>query len=156
MQQARDGDLVKVLTVAEDDYRFVGSRIASLSLELFGKYLSCMALGHCSSHYISGLSTGLLHLAMTETGSEVLVATLGSDRQMPSPRGPAATNSLDAAFDLALSHAAMNQAEISFSKAALADVWSHRKVAREEVDGRQTVSRLSVTELSKLPKFVTH
>jgi hypothetical protein len=64
--------------------------------------------------------------------------------------------SLDEAFALALSRAGGTHGEIAFSRAALADAWSHEKAVRERIKGRQTVPQKFVTELSKLPKFATN
>ncbi|WP_144409355.1 hypothetical protein [Pseudoxanthomonas suwonensis] len=137
MKQVRDGDIVKALTVSKDGLRFVGSRLAALSPELFGKYLGCMALGHRNPNFISGLSAGLLHLAMAGRGPEVLVACLGLDRQIPFPRGPAANRSLDEAFDLSLRKVAETQPEMAFAKVALAELWLRRKAEQERI----TISR---------------
>jgi len=154
MLQARDNDVVKALTVARYNYRFVGSRIAVLSSELFGEYLGCTALGPCNPDSMSRLAAGLLRLAMAE--ADVLAAIIGAARQLPFAPGSTVAMSLDEAFDLALSQAAATHVEIAFSRAALADAWSHGKAERERIKGRQTVPQKFVTELSKLPKFATN
>lgn len=154
MLQARNSDVVKALTVVRNDYRLVGIRIEVLSPELFGEYLECTALGHYNPDFVSRLAAGLLRLAMAE--ADVLAAIIGADRQIPFACGSAAAMSLDEAFDLALSRAAATHAEIAFSRAALADAWSHRKAERARIDMRQTIPQKFVTGLSKLPKFATN
>jgi hypothetical protein len=147
MLQARDSDIVKALTVARYNYSFVGSRIAVLSPEMFGEYLGGIALGHCNPDFVSRLAAGLLRLAMAE--ADVLAAIIGADRQLPFACGSAAAMSLDEAFDLALSRAAATHAEIAFSRAALADAWSHRKAERARIEGRQTMPQKFVTDIEQ-------
>lgn len=156
MLQARDGDLVRALTVAKDDITFVGRRIAALSTEVWGEYLGCMALGHCNTGFVSGLAAGLFHLAIANGGSRVLVVVIALDRQMPSPRGPAAARSLDDAFRLALKQGTKNDTELAFAQKAIIEVWSRRRTDLDRLEGRQKVSQLFVTKLSKLPKFATN
>lgn len=155
MRRVREGDVVKALTVAKDNYRFVGSRIAPLSRELFGEYVGCMALGHCNPGLISRFSAGLLDLTKMKSRPEVLVVILASDSQLPAPRGPVAARNLEDAFPAALEKAASTQPEIEFSKSAIADLWSRRRAERELVEGRPKPPQMFVTELSKLSKFVT-
>lgn len=156
MQQARRSDLIRALTVAEDDFAFVGRRIASLSPELYGEYLGCMALGHCNPDFASGLSAGLLHLAMATGGSRVLAAVIASDRQLPSTRGPAAARSLDQAFRLALDQGAKEDPEVAFAKGAITGVWSRRTTEGKRIEARPVVSQMFATKLSKMPKFATN
>lgn len=150
MQRARDSEVLKALCVAKADYRFVANRIAVLSPELFGEYLGCMALGGCNPNFASRLAAGLLQQAMAGKGADVLVAVLGSERQLPSPRGAAAAKSLEAAFHLALDQVARSTAEVAFSKAAIADVWANRRASR------RPVPQQFVTKLRKLPQFATN
>nr|WP_298124117.1 hypothetical protein [uncultured Pseudoxanthomonas sp.] len=158
MKQARDGDLVRALTVAKDDVPFVGRRIASLSPELFGEYLGCMALGHCNPDFASGLAAGLLHLAMAKAkaGPEVLAAVIATDRQLPSPRGLAAARSLDQAFRLALQHGVEADPELAFAQEAIVEVWSRRASAQDGIEARPMRSQMFVTKPSKLTKFATN
>lgn len=132
MLQARDSEIVKALSVAKYNYRFVGSRIAVLSPELFGEYLGCIALGHCNPDFLPRLAAGLLRLTMAE--ADVLALIIGVNRQLPFARASAAAMSLDEAFDLALNRAAAAHAEIAFSRLALANAWSHRKATRERIE----------------------
>lgn len=140
MQQVRDDDIVKSLNVAKDEFRLVGRAVAALSSELLEDYLGCMAMGHSNPVFIERLSAGLLHFAMVKRGSEALVAVLGVDRQMPSHRGRVADRSLDEAFDLALHQVAKTRAEVAFSKAALTEIWSHRKAERQRACERSRQS----------------
>jgi hypothetical protein len=155
MQQVRESDVVKVLTVAKDNYQFVGDRIAALSPELFGEYLGAMALGHCNPDLSTQLAAGILKSSTAGRGPEVLAVVLGVDRQMPSIRAPAAARILDKAFEVTLRQSANAMPEIAFSSAAIGELWSHRKAERERIEDRQLASQKFVTEPSKLLKFVT-
>lgn len=156
MQQARGSDLIRALTVAKDDFAFVGRRIASLSPELLGEYLGCMALGHCNPDFASSLSARLLHLAIAKGGSKILAAVIASDRQLPSPRGPVASRNLDQAFRLALDQNAKENAEVAFAKEAITSVWSRRTTQGKRIEARPVVSQMFATQLSKMPKFATN
>jgi hypothetical protein len=125
MQQVRDGEVVKALTLGEDNYRFVASRITALSPKLYVDYLGCMALGHCNPALVSRLTAGLVRLAMAEVNG--LAVIIGTDRQLRCPPGSGAARRLDKAFNLALSHAAVGHVEVAFSRAALAEAWSRRR-----------------------------
>jgi|GEM_PF-5155501 len=136
MQQARDSDVLKALCVEKDNYIFVGNWIATLSPELWADYIDCIVLGHHKLHLICRFTAGLLHLAKDGKGANILIAIIGSDRQLPSKRGFAATRNLDKAFNLALDQAARTSSEIAFSKAAIAEAWSHRKTELERTKSR--------------------
>ncbi len=124
MRQARDGDIVKALTVAQQNYRFVGSRIEVLSPELFAEYLGCTGLDHYNPDFGCRLAVGLLRLAMTE--ADVLAVVIGADRQLPCLRTSATAKTLNQAFNLALDHASKLHAEVAFSRTAIVDAWAHR------------------------------
>jgi hypothetical protein len=156
MQQTRESDVVKAVTVAKDNYRFVGSHIAALSHDLFGEYLGCVALGHCNPGLSTRLSTGLMDLASSGRGSDVLVAVLCLDRQMPSPREPASARILDSAFDLSLGNTASVRPEVAFAKAAISEMWARRRAERERTEGWLVSTQKIVTEPRKLLKFVTN
>lgn len=115
-----------------------------------------MALGHCNPDFASGLSAGLLHLAMATGGSRVLAAVIASDRQLPSTRGPAAARSLDQAFRLALDQGAKEDPEVAFAKGAITGVWSRRTTEGKRIEARPVVSQMCATKLSKMPKFATN
>lgn len=156
MQQARCSDLIKAITVAKDDFPFVGRRIASLSVELFGTYLGCMALGRCNPDLSSGLAAGLLRLAMAKGGSKVLVAVIASDQQLPLPQGVAVARSLDQAFRLALDQSAKEDPQVAFAKEAIVRMWSRRTADRQQNAARPVVSQMFATKLSKMPKIATN
>lgn len=130
MRQARDGDVVKALMVAPDDHRFVGARIRKLSPDQFGNYLGCMALRQCDPIFASRLTADLLQRALDGCGLEVLVAVIGLDRQLSSPRAYSTAKCLEDAFAIALKNAAKAHPEIAFAKDALADAWSQREPSR--------------------------
>jgi len=130
MRQARDGDVVKALMVSSVDYRFVGTRICKLSPGLFETYLGCMALGRCNPSFASSLSADLLHRALEGEGLEVLVAVIGLDRHLDSPRTFDMAMGLEIAFAVALRNAAMVHPEIDFAKDDLVDVWAQREPTR--------------------------
>jgi len=130
MRQARDSDVVKALMASPAAYRFIGSRICNISPELFGNYLGCMALGHCDPIFASRLSADLLQRALNGGGVDVLVAIIGLDRQLASPRAYATAKRLENAFAVALRNAAKAHPEIAFAKDAFLDVWSQREPMR--------------------------
>lgn len=156
MQQARCSDLIGAITVAKDDFPFVGRRIASLSPALFGTYLGCMALGHCNPDFAPRLAAGLLHLAMAKGGLKVLVAVIASDQQLPFPQGVAAARSLDQAFRLALDQSAKEDPLVAFAKEAIIRMWSRRTAGRHQNATRPVVSQMFATKLSKMPKIAAN
>lgn len=128
MQRARDDEVVKALALGGDNCRFVGSRMAVHSRKLFLDYVRCMALGRCNPEMVWTLAAGLVRLAMDE--SNVLAVIIGAEQQLPCPPGSGANGCLDEAFNIALNHAAADNAEIAFSRKALAAAWSHLKASR--------------------------
>lgn len=155
MQRTRDCELVKALAIGKDDCGFVERRLALLAPQLLEKYLCCMASGECTSDFAYELSARLLHLAMAGMGLELLITVIALDRQFPTLRKAAATNDLDKAFTAALTNAALAQAEISFSKVALNEVWLNRKARRTQPSECRTDLQLFLADRRKMAEIMT-
>lgn len=126
IRAARDGDLVKVLSATSSDYRLVGRQLCELSVEAFGNYLGCMALGRCNPKFASRLSTDLLQRTKDGGALTALIAIIGLDRQLSHPISLTTKQNIEATFARALENAALTHPEVSFARDALAEYWAQR------------------------------
>lgn len=126
IREARDSDLVKVLSINSSDCRLVGRQLCTLSAEAFGNYLGHMALGRCNPNFASRLSADLLHRAMEESELAVMIAVIGFDRQLSYPVSVTTKQNLEKAFAHALENTAKVHPEVAFARGALAEFWAQR------------------------------
>ncbi len=126
IREARDSDLVKVLSINSSDCRLIGRQLCTLSAEAFGNYLGHMALGRCNPNFASRLSADLLNRAMNESDLAIMIAVIGLDRQLSYPVSVTTKQNLEEAFARALENTAEFHPEVAFAKGALAEFWAQR------------------------------
>lgn len=126
MREARDSDLVRALSIASSDHRFVGRQLCALSEEAFGNYLGCMALGRRNPIFAARLSEDLLHRGMEGSGMTMIIAVIGLDRQLSYPRSAITQQHLEKAFAHALENVAKVHPVVAFARCALAEYWAQR------------------------------
>lgn len=126
IREARDSDLVRALSIQSSDIRLIGRQLCELSVEAFGNYLGCMALGRCNPKFALRLSTDLLQRAKNGSELTALIAIIGLDRQLSNPISVTTKQNIEAAFADALENTASTHPEVSFARDALAEYWAQR------------------------------